>query len=50
MTNFLCLDVNECDDTDTCGANAVCTDTEGSFNCLCQTGYVMSDDGDCEGK
>ena len=36
-------DINECvRGTDNCGINAICSDTEGSFNCTCITG--------CEGS
>ena len=33
------VDVNECL-TNPCGANAVCTDSVGSYTCTCQTGCV----------
>lgn len=32
------IDVNECDDTP-CGANASCTNNEGSYECGCNDGY-----------
>ena len=33
-------DVDECErDADNCDVNANCSDTEGSFNCTCVTGY-----------
>lgn len=33
-------DVDECSDgTDACDIRAVCLDTEGSYDCVCQTGY-----------
>ena len=33
-------DVDECTtDTHNCDANAVCTDTDGSFTCSCNSGY-----------
>ena len=36
-------DVNECAvGTDNCDANAVCTNTIGSFTCGCQSGYAGS--------
>ncbi|XP_072017426.1 lactadherin-like [Amphiura filiformis] len=42
----LCTDVDECTlGTDNCGANAVCTNTVGSFTCDCNVGY--SGDGLC---
>ena len=37
---LLSLDVNECLlETDECDANAICTNTEGSYNCTCNSGY-----------
>jgi len=36
-----CVDIDECAlDTDNCGANATCTNTDGSFSCACDIGYV----------
>ena len=41
--NFYCfvfLDKDECDlGEDDCHDNAVCTDTDGSFTCACESGY-----------
>lgn len=50
MRFILCLDTDECkNDMDNCHANALCTNTDGSFNCTCLIGY--SGDGvSCEGK
>ena len=37
----LSADVNECSlQTDNCSSNAYCTDTEGSYNCTCNFGYI----------
>lgn len=49
--NILCItDVDECStNTDNCSPNAICTNTFGSFSCVCVAGY----DGNgvnCEGK
>ena len=39
--NFLHLDVDECaGGIDNCADEAVCTDTDGSYNCACNTGYT----------
>lgn len=36
----VCVDINECSMlNEPCGANATCTNTEGSFNCTCDLGY-----------
>lgn len=44
------LDINECaDGIDNCNANADCTNTDGSFDCACQTGYT-GDGRNCEGR
>ena len=43
------LDTNECLLNSTCHSNATCNNTEGSYVCICNTGY----DGDgltCNGK
>ena len=48
---YLSLDVDECfEDLDNCDGNATCTDTDGSFNCTCNTGYSGSGvEGGCSG-
>ena len=48
--NFFALDVDECSDgSHNCNANAICTNSEGSFTCTCNSGY--SGNGlNCEGK
>ena len=36
----LLLDINECStNAHNCGANAFCSNTEGSYNCTCSPGY-----------
>ena len=40
---FLLSDINECaSGTDNCDANAVCTNTHGSFSCTCLSGFAGS--------
>lgn len=37
----LFLDIDECDlSTDTCAINATCSNTEGSYECSCDTGFA----------
>ena len=44
-----CSDIDECmQDLDNCNESATCTDTDGSFTCMCDSGY-MGDGIDCEG-
>ena len=47
----LYLDVNECvrAEAHNCHSNAVCSDTIGSFECVCQEGY-MGDGVNCTSK
>ena len=43
LNTTLCVysDVNECAiGTDTCDDNAICTNTEGSYDCTCREGYT----------
>lgn len=38
-----CTDINECTaNSDNCHANATCTNTTGSFTCMCNSGYTGS--------
>ena len=49
---MLCFhtDIDECvEETDNCDDNAACTNTEGSFTCLCEPGFG-GDGVQCEGK
>ena len=47
---FYHTDIDECiEETDNCDDNGICTNTEGSFTCLCDPGF--SGDGvQCDGK
>ena len=43
-------DVNECQ-SNVGGCEHICTNTDGSFECLCNSGYSLSSDGrNCSGK
>ena len=50
QTLYCTTDIDECiEETDNCDDNAVCTNTDGSFTCLCKPGF--SGDGvQCEGS
>ena len=53
LRNVLCfvlVDINECTaGTHNCPANSVCSNTEGSFTCICNEGYRLIG-GVCQGK
>ena len=39
--NILFIDINECEvGTDSCDENAECTNTDGSYTCACNTGFI----------
>ncbi|CAK8673846.1 unnamed protein product [Clavelina lepadiformis] len=42
-----CEDIDECSDVDPCGINAGCSNTNGSFTCFCQPGFVNSPESNC---
>ena len=40
LFGFLNEDIDECSEgLDVCASNATCTNTEGGYNCSCDTGY-----------
>ena len=40
MICYIFIDMNECKDSSAiCGASGSCTNTVGSFTCLCNSGY-----------
>lgn len=44
-TLFWLLDIDEClQIPSTCGPKSVCINTEGSYNCSCQTGFQVADE------
>ena len=43
------LDIDECEDNP-CHDNATCTDSEGSFSCMCDTGYTGDGYNMCNGE
>ena len=46
---FFVVDIDECED-DTDGCSQTCTNTQGSFTCGCNDGYVLNVDGTaCDG-
>ena len=46
---FLVSDINECEFTP-CVANANCTDTDGSYDCVCNVGYSGNGFTGCNGE
>ena len=50
-SNYFLLDINECSNADdnNCHENAICTNTNGSFTCLCESGYTGNGT-TCNGK
>ena len=43
------LDIDECSGTNDCDSNAQCTDTDGSYTCMCNDGYTGNGTS-CDGK
>ena len=49
IAQIIITDVDECDAaTNTCDANAVCENTQGSYTCTCMSGYT-GDGKECTG-
>ena len=47
---YVFLDIDECDFPDTCNGPGInCLNTEGSYTCECQLGYVETVAGQCTG-
>ena len=42
--NFDIADIDECELADTLCENGECDNTEGSFRCICDAGYIPSND------
>ena len=49
IKDLICHDKNsgiiECDDNNGVGCSQLCNNTEGSYVCLCNSGYVLDSDG-----
>ena len=43
------IDIDECNETHTCRENSSCTNTIGSYDCVCDEGYKKIDN-ICQGK
>jgi len=49
MQLFPSIDINECDDNNG-GCEQICTNTDGSFQCDCRSGFTLNNDGmTCDG-
>lgn len=49
MLGFFCnADIDECKNN-ACGKNAICTDTDGSYECECKAGYMGNPKRGCIG-
>ena len=50
LSCMMITDINECG-TDNGGCAQNCTNTDGSYNCSCASGYVLDEDGHaCNGE
>ena len=47
--NFLILDINECEEDKTLctGERQHCENNDGSYECICETGYVLDVENNC---
>ncbi|MGI4458269.1 hypothetical protein ACR2WA_25390 [Klebsiella pneumoniae] len=45
MDDLVCTDIDECADGSNGGCAHVCTNTDGSYECSCNAGYVLNADG-----
>ena len=47
----LSIDINECKEgLHSCHVNAICNNTEGSYNCTCKPGFIGDGRNSCKGK
>ena len=47
---YFVTDINECtENSDVCDSNAICTNTVGSYYCICKDGTQPEQDGTCRG-
>ena len=49
LTVFQLADIDRCS-TGVCGDNGVCSNTVGSFNCICNGGYDLNESDICTGS
>ena len=47
LLQITCIDIDECSSANQspCGNGGRCVNTEGGYECLCESGYVLSPDG-----
>ena len=47
---YLSIDIDECEDSSLNNCDQLCTNTEGSYQCGCSSGFQLAaDDATCEG-
>lgn len=49
LLTFVYVDINECGSGDVCPQDSTCVNTDGSFTCNCNDGFVMNG-ALCEGE